>query len=403
MNVVLINTVCDFASTGRIATELSHAITNKGHSCYIAYSISTRKYENSYQIGSQMSKKLHALFSRIFGLQAYFSRLSTWRFLRYLKKVKPDIVHLGNLHSNFIHLGMLLQYLAKKDVATVITLHDCWFFTGKCPHYVSQKCMKWKTGCRDCPRVRLDNKSYFFDRTQKMWKDKKKWFLKIPRLAVVGVSEWITKEAKQSFLKSGRIERIYNWVDLKIFYPRVTTMLRKRLNLEQKYIVLGVAGGWSDTKGLEAFLELSKMLPDSYRIVLVGNMPKTVDLPRNIIAVPHVDLMSELAEYYSLADVFVNTSMEESFGKVTAESLACGTPAIVYDITACPEIVGKNCGYVVPFGDLEAVKEKVLLTCKNGKQVYAQRCIEYVKKNFSYEDNTNAYIELYETLIKEKV
>ena len=402
MKVVQINTVCDFASTGVATTELAVAIREHGHQCRIAYSIATDALNGDYQIGRYFGKKVHAIGSRIFGLQAYHSRFATKRFLKYLENEKPDIVHLGNLHSNFMHLKLLLNFLKEKDIATVITLHDCWFFTGKCTHYKNKKCYRWETGCGHCPKLHENIPSYVFDRSHKMWNDKKRWLNDIPRLTVVGVSEWVTSEARRSFLKDRNIVCIYNWVDRSVFKFRLTKNLRKRLELENKYIILGVANGWSDNKGFSAFIRLAGLLSDKFRILLVGNVPTSEELPGNIVCLPQTNDMELLAQYYSMADVFVNTSLEETFGKVTAESLACGTPAIVFNTTACPELIGENCGYVVETGDMDAVYEKIKEVVKKGKQAYKESCIAFANEKFDYQTNTEKYIQVYQELLERR-
>ena len=217
MKVIQINAVYKIRSTGRIVFELHQFLLKNGIESYVACSDGNDKDE-IYLIGSNFEKKLHALMSRLTGLQGYFSRIGTKRLIKYMDQIKPDIVHLGNLHANYVNLPMLLRYLAQHDIATVITLHDCWFFTGKCMHYTVVRCQKWKDGCNRCPQLRADNKSWIFDRTSKIWKDKKTGIEAIPRLAVIGVSDWITNEARHSLLgKAKLIRRIYNWIDLDTF------------------------------------------------------------------------------------------------------------------------------------------------------------------------------------------
>src|SRR5690606_36635705 len=130
-------------------------------------------------IGSTFDHKLHGLWSRVFGEQTYFSKRATKELVAYIQKLKPDVVHLRNWHSNFINLGILLKYLADHDVPTVITLHDCWFYTGKCTHYTVDSCYKWQNNCGGCPRLKKDNPSWFFDKTTQMLADKRESFGKI--------------------------------------------------------------------------------------------------------------------------------------------------------------------------------------------------------------------------------
>lgn len=198
-----------------------------------------------------IDKKFHGLLSRLTGLQGYFSVLSTKKLIQHLKKDNPDGVILHVLHSNCINFPILCHYLAQHEIPTILVLHDCWYFTGHCCYFTQSNCVKWQQDCRYCPQIHEWNKSWFFDTAHKCLQDKKKWFDAIPQLGVVGVSDWITGEAKKSILKDAAIiRRIYNWIDLEIFQPQDTSELRMSLSIKPtEKILLGVASGWSDKKG----------------------------------------------------------------------------------------------------------------------------------------------------------
>ena len=345
MKVLQVNTVSGYGSTGRICVELSNGLIANGHEAFIAYSQGSSAHANSFRFGTTMEQKAHALLSRITGLQGYFSPIGTKELINWINREKPDIVHLHNLYSNNINLIHLLDHLADKKTATVITLHDCWFFTGKCTHYTDDNCIKWVTLCHKCPRLRKDNKSLYFDRTPKMYEDKKKAFGKIDNLAVIGVSDWITNEAKRSFLKDAKIiERVYNWIDQSVFRP-TNGNIRKRYGIPaEKSIILGVSADWNtkDNK-IKDFIKLAGLMAENVKVVLVGGTSSPDCIPGTIIHIPYIKSASEMAEIYSFADVYVHLSTEDTFGKVIAEAMACGTPVVVYNSTACPEVVGHGC------------------------------------------------------------
>lgn len=403
MKIVHINAVYNIGSTGRTATELREALQNAGNEAYVAYSQTNIKdAPNTYQIGSLIDTKFHGLFSRITGKQGYFSKNSTRKFLDFLDKIKPDLVHLGNLHGNYINLPMLLKYLAKKDIATVVTLHDFWFLTGKCVHYIDAGCNKWQSECGNCPNLNSGNPTWFFDKTKTMHKDKKKLFTAIPRLAIVGVSQWVADEARKSPIAKNAITKcIYNWIDFDKFYPRDVEMLKQEKGLQKDFIIIGVASIWGESKGLDKFISLAEQKKD-YKFILVGHMPDNVKLPENVQAVGLTSSTDELAEYYSMADVFVTFSTAETFGKVSAEAMACGIPVICHNQTACPEILGENCGYSVDVNDIDAVAAAIDKVCKNGKNYYAENCVKHAKKSFDKDTLIGEYIELYSELCEEK-
>ena len=131
--------------------------------------------------------------------------------------------------------------------------------------------------------------------------------------------------------------------------------------MENKKIILGVSSSWNEQKGLYDFVKLSKMLDENYVVLLVGlSEREKQNLPDNIIALPVVKNIKELAEIYTTADIYVSLSVEETFGLPTVEAMACGTPVLTYDKTALPEPVNECCGAVVPAKNVKMVYEKII-------------------------------------------
>ena len=285
MKIVQINAVYEFSSTGRTTREMHEFLKSEGIESYVFCANKEIPEDNIFKMGNEFEHKLHGICSRLFGLQGYFSHASTARMLSNLTRINPDIVILRNLHANYINIPMTLRYLAKHQVPTIVVLHDCYFFTGHCCYYTKDQCEKWKTECHACPILNKYNKSLFFDNSKKIFNDKKKYFKAISKLAVIGVSDWVTNEAKQSpiFENAHIIKRIYNWIDLNVFYPRDAKSLKERYGRkEDDYVVLGVAQVWDDVKGLPQFLELAKHMPE-IKVVLVGEL-NSKSLPSNLIS-----------------------------------------------------------------------------------------------------------------------
>lgn len=402
MKILQINAVGQTSSTGRSCKEMQDFINSTTeHLCFTAFA-DGEPNEFSFQIGSRFDHKLHAFLSRLFGKQAHFSRYATKRALKKIDIIKPDIIILRNLHSNYINLPLLSKYILDQQIPTVIVLHDCWFFTGKCTHYTLENCYKWKVRCENCPKLKFDNKSWFFDFTKDLWLEKKSFFQSIPKLAVVGVSDWITNEARQSFLsKATEILRIYNWIDLKVFYPRECEIsIKNKYGISDKKLILGVSSFWNEDKGLSKFIELSKMLDKKYQIILVGQLPEKIILPNNISNIQQTSSSDVLAELYSTADVFVTTSLQETFGKVSAEALACGTPVVCFDSTANRELVGINCGFAVEPNNIKEMKDAIVEICSKNKKEYKDFCRKYAENHFDKSKAINEYLNLFMRLIK---
>lgn len=393
MRVLLVNAVCGYGSTGRICTDIADALIEQGHEVRILYGNGTSDYPKAVRVGSDFSVKLNALYARISGYTAHGAILETKRIIQEILAFRPDVVHLHNLHANYVHLKQLLAFLAEKDIPTVITLHDCWFFTGKCSHYHSIGCTKWQTGCGNCAKLKDDIPSFFFDNTQTMWQEKRDCFSKIRRLGVIGVSDWITNEAKKSFLTDAAIvRRIYNWIDLKNFAPQHTQNPEKKA-----FTIFCASASWNkNTDRFRDLQSLAAQLDPTMELVVAGDVECPDQLPPNVICMGYLNNQELLASAYASADVYVHLSREDTFGKVIAEALACGTPAIVYDSTACPEIVTEGTGYVVPVGDIEAILNCCRMIRENGKEAYTRLCRESAENRFDKEKLITETLALYE-------
>lgn len=166
-------------------------------------------------------------------------------------------------------------------------------------------------------------------------------------------------------------------------------------------MILCSGAGWTQgTDKYKDLLKLSENLSDDCAIVLVGNYDKQLTDRKNIYPVGYVNSIDELAKINSIADVYVHLSYEDTFGKVIAEALACGTPAIVYNSTACPELIKDGCGYVVDGGDIKGILNAIEKIKEDGKEKYSDSCVNYVRGNFEknnlIEQTLNIYKEISE-------
>ena len=393
MKVLMINSVCGVTSTGRICADIADLLTEAGHECKIAYArgnVPEKWQKYAVKIGSETDVRLHALSTRIFDNTGFCSKGATRKFIKWIEEYKPDVIHMHNLHGYYIHIGLLFEFLKKYNKPVVWTLHDCWSFTGHCPHYDFQKCDKWLTGCYECPLKGEYPASTVFDRSKKNYAQKKQLFCGVKNMTIVTPSHWLKGETEKSFLKEYSVQVIHNGIDTEIFVP-VESNVKAKNELENKKIVLGVANVWSKRKGIADFVHLASVLPESYKIVLVGDL-RGETIPESILHITHTDSQKELAEIYSAADVFLNPTYEDTFPTTNLEALACGTPVITYQTGGSPESIDAFCGAVLPMGDVKALEEKVL-----NAQFDRQKCLE---KGLSFERKTRFadYVSLYKEL-----
>lgn len=400
MKVLQINTVYGVKSTGRTCLETANGLRAAGFECYTAYGVGKSSDKYAYRIGTKTDYYIHNILSRVTGLQGYFSKRATVKLLEYIDSVSPDIIHLRNLHANYINLPLLFDYLIKKKTHVVLNLHDCWAFTGKCAYYTDNKCFKWKTECNKCPVLRQYPQSLFFDKTNKMFLDKKEWFTSLNSLTVIGVSNWITKQASMSFLGNREMFTVYNWVNQNVFKPYEENILKKYGMDNHKFTILGVSADW--TKGTARytdFMKLASLIDDNMQIVLVGKKNSRDQFPPQIKHIEFVENTNELAKIYSAADVYVHLATEDTFGKVIAEAMACGTPVVVYNSTVYPEIVNINCGHVANKRDVNGIYRGICEIKSKGKKSYSNNCISSVSSKYNYEKNINRLVDIYKSIL----
>ena len=336
----MINSVCGIRSTGRICTDLALKLESQGHTVKIAYGrehVPDEYKRFAVRIGNELDVNVHALKARLCDGMGLGSKTATRQFIKWVREYDPDVIHLHNIHGYYINIPVLFSYLQRCDKKIIWTLHDCWSFTGHCMYFDYENCEKYKTGCGACPQRGVYPKRIGPDRSAYNFTLKQNLITGIPNFYIVTPSQWLKNLALQSYLKNYPIDVINNGVDTKVFKP-ISSDILSRLGIADKKVILGVAAVWDRRKGMSDFIELSRLIDDSYKIVLVGLSSKQVQaLPENIIGIERTDSVAELVELYSAAYVFVNATYEDNYPTTNLEAIACGTPVITYDTGGSPE------------------------------------------------------------------
>ncbi|MEH6679308.1 MAG: glycosyltransferase [Sediminicola sp.] len=397
-----INIEVNYGSTGRIAENIGAMAIEQGWESYIAYGRNHRPSASKLiPIGGKWEQYLHVLQTRLLDRHGLGSKRATKTLIAQLERLSPDLIHLHNIHGYYIHIPLLFTYLAEKNIPVIWTLHDCWALTGHCTHFEYVGCQKWQGECSDCPQLRAYPSSLLADRSTKNHRAKKALIPALKNLTLVPVSQWLEDRVKESFLAHCPSQVIPNGVDTKVFAPAPDPGLRERFGLQDKFLVLGVASVWSKNKGMRDFLNLARIVGPDTAIVLIGlNEDQLKELPKNMIGIKRTDSVAELAQWYSTADVYLNTSVEESFGLTNAEALSCGTPIIVYNATALPEMVTPQTGAVVEKHDIRAIKEALATIQEKGKPFYAEACSARANNLYDKQKNYRSYLQLYDSLKK---
>lgn len=388
MKVLMINVVCGIRSTGRICTDLAVALEKQGHEVKIAYgreNVPEQFQKYAVRIGTDFDVKLHGIKARLFDKAGFGSKKATEKFIKWVKEYNPDVIHLHNIHGYYIDVETLFKYLRTCRKKIIWTLHDCWSFTGHCVYFDYVGCDKWKTECFSCPQKKEYPARIGLDMSRFNYIKKKLIFTDIPNMTLVTPSQWLADLLRDSYMKEYDVKVIHNGVDTEIFRP-TESRIKERYSCADKKIILGVAAIWDKRKGLSSFIELSKKLDDAYRIILVGLTQEQVKrLPANIIGIEHTNSVKELVELYSVAEIFVNPTLEDNYPTTNIEAIACGTPVVTYETGGSPESA-RMYGTSVPKKDVYALMRGI-----EGAGSFKQ-----ISVDIDYQATVQKYMELYE-------
>jgi glycosyltransferase involved in cell wall biosynthesis len=394
-----INSCANSGSTGRIAEQVGELAISSGWDSYIAYG---REVNDStshlYKVGSKIDLVNHILLTRLFDRHGFGSKDPTKALIRFIDQIRPNIIHLHNIHGYFINIRVLFDYLNSINTPIVWTLHDSWSFTGHCGQFLMANCEKWKSGCGDCPQYKEEYPRSFVDRSLSNFQIKKELFTKKHNIHLVPVSHWLASCVRESFFSEADIQVINNGVDLKAFTPL------GHCPQHEKVRILGVASVWTEYKGIKDFYQLRQLLPrDRYEIILVGLTKQQISqLPFGIIGIERTQSLSSLAELYRSADVFVNPSYCDTFPTVNLESIASGTPVVTYNVGGSPETIDNRTGAVVPVGDIAGVANWIINYLKlpiNEVLDYRSNCRRRAELLYNKDDCFIKYLKLYYSLL----
>lgn len=355
MKLLIINSVCGIRSTGRICTDIAKEYEQKGYEVKIAYGreIVPEEFKRfATRIGNKHLVWLNALLCRLLDNDGFAAKSATKKFIKWAEEYNPDELWIHNLHGYYINIELLFAWIKSRPKMKVKwTLHDCWSFTGHCPYFTYAKCEKWKTQCANCPQKERYPKSNFCDNSKSNFLRKRMLFNGVNDMLLITPSKWLANLVKESFLRYYPVEVHYNTIDRSVFKP-IPSNFKEKYGLIGKKIILGVASVWDYRKGLDDFLELSKMIDDDFIIVLVGLTKKQIkNMPQNIIGIERTNNIKELAEIYTSSDVFFNPTHEDNYPTTNLEAQACGTPVLTYDTGGSGENILKE--NIIPEGNIE--------------------------------------------------
>ena len=394
MKILQINTTVNSGSTGRIAEDIGKTLISAGHDSYIAFGRGNQKSVSKLiKIGSKLDFYLHLIISLFADRHGFGSKRATKRLLKQIDEINPDAIGLHNIHGYYLNVEELFNYIKEKNIPVLWTFHDCWPFSGHC---------SYNTDCDNCKKCQKKYPiSIFLNQSTRNYNDKNLIFNQVKKLQIITPSIWLKDLVKQSFLKYN-VQCINNGIDLNQFQPSENyKKLKEKLQIQNKKIILGVASTWDKRKGLDDFIQLAAFTDTSYQIILIGLTSAQIQvLPKYIMGVQRTESIAELANYYSMAAVYVNPTHKDNFPTTNIEALACGTPVITYNTGGSPEAVDTKTGGIIKKGDVKGLWFTIQELAHHSQEHYANVCRTRAEELFNKEDRYLDYLKCYEELIK---
>lgn len=398
--VILSINASNYGCTGTINSGILKMARENGYTTYSACPVDhiskTLKNENQIYIGNRISRNINQKLFMYTGCIDLGSKIATRVFLNKIEKLNPALIHLHNIHSNYINIRMLFEYCKTKNIPIVWTLHDCWPMTGRCTYFDLNGCEKWKGGCFKC-QFKQQTPVSKIDMCKRNWCYKRKVFENQSQLTIVTPSNWLAEYVRQSYLKNHPIRVINNGIDLSNFSYKTGT-IRAEYNLKDKYVIACIAAVWEARKGFEYVIKVAEHF-ENVRILLVGSLEdaQKEKLPKNIIATGRISDRNKMQEIYSSADIFMNPTLDDNFPTTNLEALACGTPVITFKTGGSPEAVDNNSGIVVEQKDTEGLFAAVQLAMSN---CFTKENCQKRAASFSAQEKYQEYVNLYNDILE---
>ena len=383
MRILYVDVNYGESSTGKIVQDLAKGAIEKGHLATVAYGrgIKSKDYIG-FKFAFDLETYFHAFMARITGINGHFSPISTHRLIRYIKRTKPELVHLHDLHGYYLNFGRIINYLKKNKIRTFFTFHSEFMYTGKCGH--AKGCNKFELTCHQCPQLKEYPKSYLLDFTKLMHSQKKNYFDGFNNLKIIVPSEWMKKRVQRSFLSDLDIKVIYNGVDTKLF--NIVTKEKS-----SKIRILSVINDIHDPiKGYNWFIKIANHFKE-LEFSLLSKNAHIKDLPSNVTLIKGPLKKESMPSIYNGSDALLMISQYESFSMVTSEAIACGVPVIGFAVGGVPEATYGNTDYLVDYGS-----NRIYEMISDFISSYMNKIVNYDKYQISIERMIDEHMEYYE-------
>lgn len=193
--------------------------------------------------------------------------------------------------------------------------------------------------------------------------------------------------AASNYVKNYLVQKLdINENQIKVIYEHVTSKdilnserwknLKQRLNIPDDSLIIGASGAESWRKGKDWFIPLAEkvlvnLFPVEVHFVWIGgNVNDEIDrdLKRSKFKnrIHFINHLPNANMYFHDFDIFTMLSREDPFPVVNLEAALVETPILCFENSGgTPELIENNAGFVLPYGDIDAVAEKIINLLNN--------------------------------------
>lgn len=360
--------------SGVVATELGHALANRGHEIhFITYDKPFRLKMDNENI---YFHKVNIASYDLLKYPDYGLNLAV-KMIEIATKFDLDIIHVHYAIPHATSAYLAKQILNHDKPKIITTLHGTDItLVGKDPSYF--------------PIVK-----YSIEKS----------------CGITAVSQSLKEQTQKYFSISNPIKVIHNFFSADKQLRKVKPLRDMFVKGEEKIILH--SSNFRAIKRpldvLEIFLKINKKIPS--KLVLLGRGPELKSLEAKV---DQLNIQNEVYfvgesiyvdPYVASADLFLLPSEQESFGLSALEAMAYGVPVIATNVGGIPEVVHNgNTGYLSNVGDISKMAEDSIRLLKDGK-LYSKisECAqEIAEKNFSLNKILNQYENFYQNILEKK-
>lgn len=406
MNILLVNTTYQGGGAEKVTRQLFHGYDNTHIHMKLLVGrgdLNDSRYDIIYD------KQIPYFFSRAYGkLAPYrkYDRYATKRIIEAVKKYDIDIVHLQNIHGNYMGIEDIREIA--KHCRVMWTLHDMWALTGHCAHAFD--CTKWQNGdCGNCPKPET-YPGIRSDVAGKMLNTKSSSFVG-QNIIFVSPSQWLCDRFMESHLKNEKIFVINNGINVNQYVPGDVAALRQKYDIPQdKNVLLFAASNLnSQFRSFSHLLEALELVENKkdYCLVVLGNCDDEISFNPEfeVFQMGYISDEKKMNELYALSDVYITPSLADNFPCTTIESFASGTPVIAFATGGLNEQIDPDTGWLAPTGDAGVLASAINDAFSNPERLELMRanCRAKAEKLYSEEVMLEKYELLYTKVINGEI